>query len=238
MPTPWPMDSLEGNASTPTETIGQTQHQCQTLWPTSIWAIHRKRQANSNQTGTRQQHTATIHRPTPTQMEPIILWLICITVATNMQPNAPKHQQHQLLCQQQYYHLVDCPHDIADAEWPFIPYWHCIKWQNTANHNCPMDYTWCSTRPQSQRDDNDTTTQELIMAKPTCYIYQWITNCHNHIINYHKAEKLRDKLKNATSKATLQNNLMSPPQQPPTKTYYVPHNQPNQNNNTGLNNCW
>jgi len=39
------------------------------------------------------------------------------------------------------------------------------------------------------------TTQELIMAKPTQYIYQWITNCNNHITNYRKAKKLRDKLK-------------------------------------------
>jgi len=39
------------------------------------------------------------------------------------------------------------------------------------------------------------TTQELIAAKPTQYIYQWITNCQNHMTNYWKAEKLWDKLK-------------------------------------------
>jgi len=39
------------------------------------------------------------------------------------------------------------------------------------------------------------TTPELILSKLTWHIHQWITNCHNHILNYRKAAKLQAKLK-------------------------------------------
>jgi len=72
------------------ETIGQKHYQCYTPWLTSIWAIYRMTRTNTNMTGTKQCHTAPLHSPTPTQLESIVLWLLCTqwpTICNQMHPN-------------------------------------------------------------------------------------------------------------------------------------------------------